>query len=52
MPKALDFVVGGWQMNGIITFQNGIPLQISNRGNNATVNFNRQRPNNNGPRDY
>ena len=34
--------------NGIITFQKGIPLQISNGGNNTKVNSNGQRPNNNG----
>ncbi len=48
LPKPVDFVVGGWQMNGILTFQKGIPLQISNGGNNAKINSNGQRPNNNG----
>jgi hypothetical protein len=33
-PKALDFVLGGWQANGIATFQTGTPIQISN-GQNA-----------------
>jgi hypothetical protein len=35
-------------MNGILTFQKGIPLQISNGGNNTQINSNGQRPNNNG----
>jgi hypothetical protein len=48
LPKAVDFVLGGWQMNGILTFQKGIPLQISNGGNNTQINSNGQRPNNNG----
>ena len=47
-PKPVDFVLGGWQMNGIVTFQKGIPLQISNGGNNAKINSTGQRPNNNG----
>ena len=48
LPKAVDFVLGGWQMNGILTFQTGIPLQIGNGGNNTQINSNGQRPNNNG----
>jgi hypothetical protein len=48
LPKPVDFVLGGWQMNGIVTFQKGVPLQISNGGNNAKINSNGQRPNNNG----
>jgi hypothetical protein len=37
MPKAADFVLGGWQMNGIATFQKGIPVAISNGGNSANL---------------
>src|SRR5260370_34358931 len=48
LPKPIDFVLGGWQMNGILTFAKGIPLQISNGGNNSQINSNGQRPNNNG----
>ncbi len=29
MPKALDVVIGGWQVNGIATFQRGFPMTIS-----------------------
>jgi hypothetical protein len=38
MPKAADFVIGGWQMNGIATFQKGIPLAINNGGNSTGLN--------------
>ncbi len=38
MPRAADFVIGGWQMNGIMTFQKGIPLAISNGGNSTGLN--------------
>jgi hypothetical protein len=48
LPKPLDFILGGWQINGILTFSKGIPLQISNGGNNTQINSNGQRPNNNG----
>ena len=33
-PAALDFVLGGWQVNGIATFSTGTPIQIGN-GQNA-----------------
>ena len=33
-PTAVDFILGGWQVNGILTFQTGTPIQISN-GQNA-----------------
>jgi hypothetical protein len=29
MPKWLDFVLSGWQTNGVLTFQTGFPLPIS-----------------------
>ena len=47
-PKAVDFVLGGWQLNGIATFQTGVPLKISNGGNNTNLGSPGQRPNNNG----
>jgi len=31
-------VIGGWQINGISTFQKGIPLAISNGGNSTGLN--------------
>jgi hypothetical protein len=33
-PKAVDLSLGGWQVNGIVTFQTGTPIQIGN-GQNA-----------------
>jgi hypothetical protein len=48
IPKALDFVIGGWQANGIFTYQTGIPLQIANGANNTNLGTSTQRPNNNG----
>jgi hypothetical protein len=48
MPAALNFVLGGWQVNGIATFQTSIPLQIGNGGNNTNLGSPGQRPNNNG----
>jgi hypothetical protein len=47
-PAAVDFLLGGWQVNGIITFQTAIPLQISNNGNFTNLGSPGQRPNNNG----
>ena len=38
IPKPVDFVIGGWQMNGISTFQKGIPIAISNGGNTTGLN--------------
>lgn len=29
MPKIADVIVGGWQVNGIATFQSGFPMTIS-----------------------
>ena len=48
MNKAADFVLGGWQLNGILTFQRGTPLQIGNNGNFTNLGSPGQRPNNNG----
>ena len=48
MPKAAEFVLGGWQVNGIVTFQTGTPMQIGNNGNFTNLGSPGQRPNNNG----
>ena len=29
MPKAADLLIGGWQVNGIATFQRGFPMSIT-----------------------
>ncbi len=48
LPKPVDFVLGGWQVNGIYTAQTGLPFAISNGGNNCQIGCANQRPNNNG----
>ncbi len=48
MPKGLDVALGGWQVNGIVTFQTAIPLQIANGGNFTNLGSPGQRPNNSG----
>jgi len=48
LPKYADFILGGWQVNAIITFQTGLPLQIGNNGNFTNLGSPGQRPNNNG----
>ncbi|MDQ2899434.1 MAG: hypothetical protein M3Y07_06485 [Acidobacteriota bacterium] len=37
MVRPVDFVLGGWQINGIATFSTGTPLAISNGGNNTNI---------------
>lgn len=48
LPKPVDFVLGGWQINGIYTTQTGLPLSITNGANNSQIGSPGQRPNNNG----
>jgi len=46
-PGLLDAIIGGWQFNGITTFQSGTPLTIT--ANNTALLFNPlTRPNTNG----
>ncbi len=33
--KVVDLVIGGWQINGIATFAKGLPIALSNGGNNV-----------------
>ena len=45
--RVVNFLIGGWQLNGITTFQSGTPLTLS--ASNTAVIFNQlTRPNNNG----
>jgi hypothetical protein len=37
MPRVADAVVGGWQLNGIMTFAKGLPIQLTN-GNTTGLN--------------
>ncbi len=36
-PSAVDFIAGGWQLNGIITFQSGAPLGFGNALFNGNI---------------
>lgn len=38
MPKAVDAIVGGWQVSGISTFRNGLPLNLTD-DNNTSYSF-------------
>ncbi len=42
-PAAVDFVLGGWQVNGIATFQTGTPIQIGNGQNALNIFSSNQR---------
>ena len=48
LPTPLEWIIGGWQGNGIYTYRTGIPLQISNGVNQTNLGSPGQRPNNNG----
>jgi len=48
MPKAADAAFGGWQANGILVFQKGIPLALNNGGNSANLGAPGIRPMDNG----
>jgi len=48
LPKALDTAVKGWQVNGITTFQTGLPIYITGITNNTNIGTSSQRANNNG----
>lgn len=36
MPKALDFVVGGWQLSGQFNIQSGIPVVFNSTGSDSS----------------
>jgi hypothetical protein len=49
-PGVVDKIAGGWQLNGITSFQSGPPFQINTQGDNANIgtgagSSNNQRPN-------
>jgi Carboxypeptidase regulatory-like domain/TonB dependent receptor len=52
MSKGVDAVLGGWQINGITTFQRGIPVALSNGGNSANLGAPGIRPTDNGQDPY
>lgn len=37
MPKGLDFIIGGWQLNNIVTIQSGPPYSIFRNGVRADI---------------
>ena len=43
--KALDYVVGGWSINGLTLIQNGFPLFIYQTNQNSVIGAGEQRPN-------
>ena len=43
--KALDYVVGGWSINGTTIYQNGFPLWIYQTNQNSVIGAGEQRPN-------
>ena len=45
MPRLLSLAVGGWQVNGIVTFSTNVPLAIVNSQNNSNAFNPVQRPN-------
>ncbi|HKX28397.1 MAG TPA: hypothetical protein VJ302_11915, partial [Blastocatellia bacterium] len=48
LPKTVNWFAGGWQFNGIATFQSGTPLIISQSQNNVNLYNPGQRPTWNG----
>ncbi len=47
-PAFVDMVIGGWQLNCIMTFQGGQPLAVSSSTNTTNSQGGRQRPNSSG----
>jgi hypothetical protein len=43
--KALDYLVGGWALNGVGVYESGFPLQIYQNNLNSGYGFGVQRPN-------
>jgi Carboxypeptidase regulatory-like domain len=43
--KLADKVAGGWQINGITSFQTGPPFTLATPGDNASIGSSAQRPN-------
>lgn len=45
LPRALNWIAGNWQVNGIVTLSTGVPLAIANSQNNSQSYSATQRPN-------
>ncbi len=52
LPRVAEWAVGGWQVNGIVTFQTGTPIILTQNQNNTGLGSSGQRPNNNGSSAY
>ncbi|HEY1340153.1 MAG TPA: hypothetical protein VGF59_21730, partial [Bryobacteraceae bacterium] len=46
--RAVDAMAGGWQVNGIYTFQTGFPISVTTQNSCTNCGINTLRPNNNG----
>ena len=46
--RAIDSLIGEWQVNGIYTYQTGFPIAVTAAGNCTGCNIQTLRPNNNG----
>ncbi len=46
--RAVDALIGGWQVNGIYTYQTGFPLSVTAQNTCTNCGINTLRPNNNG----
>ena len=44
-PKAVNYIVGGWSVNGETTMQSGFPLQVTQSNNNSVIGTSLQLPN-------
>jgi hypothetical protein len=40
VPKAVDYIVGGWQWNNIVTLQSGTPINVFFNNNRLTTVYN------------
>jgi hypothetical protein len=47
--KALDLIVGGWNLSGVLTLQSGLPISIASNANTTNSFGGAQRPNQIGP---
>jgi hypothetical protein len=46
--RGVDALIGGWQVNGIYTYQTGFPLSVTAQNTCTNCGINTLRPNNNG----
>lgn len=51
-PAGVEALLGGWQLNGIVSLQTGTPIVVTQSQNNTGLGSTAQRPNNNGKSAY